>query len=576
MIVQCENCETRFHVADARIPEKGARVRCSRCHHRFHITPSSGTTSSPNSGPDVSARTETRSRETEGAAGAGGGGGDDLENPEFLFEGNSVSETKGGAAAPEPKPEPAPAEAAATPQPEAPRHAPDLEPAQAPEVRVVETSGKTAQEMLDAGAPKLAPRTGPVEFAPSLEDPDSDDTRSRFRLSDESPPTSGTPTTARTPREPPPSLRPAKTKDKPAKPSKPAKPTATLTPIAKPPVPAPKPTPAKAEKSPLDLAFGGSIGEEEEPDSGWESLTQSESEESGESRSVFDVGATFGLGGSTPSVPTAAPGGKPATLFDQPDVGGKKRAAHEPAVFDPEAASPAGTIARAAALLVGIALLCGTLRGLELQRAASVATSEADQGAGWIATDVETFVARDSLGERVLVVRGNLFPNGAAPPPEVSVTLLATGGDPVGEPRRAWLERLDDAEIAPDALTVKLASSSGDLSGMGPQVTGFTALLADPPAAARRIQVNLASGKLSPRGTATAVVPAPATPPPSEPGPQPSQLAAPTAPQPKPTELAVPKAPEPKPSQLAVPAAPQAKPKELPPDAVVPAAPEPE
>ena len=41
MIVECENCETRFHVADARIPEKGARVRCSRCHHRFHITPSS-------------------------------------------------------------------------------------------------------------------------------------------------------------------------------------------------------------------------------------------------------------------------------------------------------------------------------------------------------------------------------------------------------------------------------------------------------------------------------------------------------------------------------------------------------
>ena len=40
MTVECENCKTRVHVADARIPAKGARVRCSRCHHRFHITPS--------------------------------------------------------------------------------------------------------------------------------------------------------------------------------------------------------------------------------------------------------------------------------------------------------------------------------------------------------------------------------------------------------------------------------------------------------------------------------------------------------------------------------------------------------
>ena len=549
MIVQCENCETRFHVADARIPERGARVRCSRCHHRFHITPSSGTTSSPNSGPDVSARTETKGAETEtaeaggggGGGGGGGAGGDDLENPEFLFEGNSVAEKPArakGAPASEPEPE-----ASAPPnQPDAARPpSPDLEPSKAPEVLVVATTGKTAQEMLDAGAPKIA--KGPkVEFAASMEDPDSDDTRSRFKLADESP--------ANTPRELPPSLRPAK--------DKPAKPVATLTPIVRPPVPAPKAAQSKSDKSEIDAAFGGALDEGEDAEGGWESLTQSEESEP---KSVFDVGASFGLGGdSSSAAPTSD--SKPVTLFDEKDRGARKRQAPAVSAFDPEAASPAGTIARMAAVLVGIALLVGTVRGLEEQRALSTAGSEAEQGAGWVATDVETFVARDSLGERVLVVRGNLFPNtnGATPPPEVQVSLLGTGGEPVGEPRRAWLERLDDAEIAPDALAVRLASNAGDLSGMGPQVTGFTALLADPPAGARRVQVSLAAGKGAPiRGTATATTPVPRA-----------------APAPAPALAPAPATPSAKDTQLAAPTAPQPQPKQLPPGAVVPASPAPE
>ncbi|HTO52673.1 MAG TPA: zinc-ribbon domain-containing protein [Myxococcota bacterium] len=546
MIVQCENCETRFHVADARIPEKGARVRCSRCHHRFHITPSSGTTSSPNSGPDVSASTESSGREapepgpetSEASAGSGGGGGgDDLENPEFLFEGNAVTGAPRKAAAPPAAGDSKPSEPPASPSEPDPgssqvRHAPDLEPAQAPEERVVATGGQTAQQMLDAGAPKLGTRTGPVEFAPSLDDAD-DDTRSRFALGDEAPAAE---------REPPPSLRPAK--------DKPAKPVATLTKIERPPIPAPKPpAPAAAEKSALDAAFGGSLGEEDDADTGWDSLTQSEG--SGEERSVFDVGASFGLGGPSKSAP------EKAAAASEEGAKSKKRRAPEMAAFDPEAGSSLARIARAAAVLVGIALVAGTLRGLYLQRSTSAAGNESVQAAGWIAADVETFVARDSLGQRVLVVRGNLFPNGAAPAPEVEVSLLGSAGEPVGEPRRAWLERLDDAEIAPDALTVKLASNDAELSGVGPQVTGFTALLADPPAAARRIDVTLVAGKLPARGTATAVAPAPA----------------PTAPPAGKTELATPTAPAPVPAPPApdanAPSAPGAS------DGV-PAAPEPE
>ena len=544
MIVQCQNCDTRFHVADARIPEKGARVRCSRCHHRFHITPSSGNTSSPNSGPDVSARTETRAE-------AGAAGSDELENPEFLFEGNSVSETDGpklAAAAAAEESEPHKPE----PPPEAEhRPSPDLEPAQAPEERVVETSGATAQEMLAAGAPKLGPNTGPVEFAAALDDSDDDDTRSRFALGDESPPT---PSQAAA-RELPPSLRPAKDKDKPAAPPK-----ATLTPMKPAAKPASKPAPAKSAKSEIDAAFGAGLGDEDDPDTGWDSLTEAEDESA--PRSVFDLGASFGL----EAKPSAS---APPAATAEPEKTKKKREAPAVSSFDPEARNHIGTIARVAATLVGIALLAGTLRGLQLQRQASAASSEAEQAAGWIATDVETFVARDSLGERVLVVRGNLFPNGSAPPPEVEVSLLESDGARVGDPRRALLERLDDAEIAPDALTVKLASSSGEISGMGPQVTGFTALLQNPPANARRVQVTLNAGKQVPRGTATANTPVPTPPAPSAP--------APNAPAPNPPAQTAPALTRPQGEpQLATPTAPQPAPARVPPQAVVPAAPEPD
>jgi predicted Zn finger-like uncharacterized protein len=509
MIVQCENCETRFHVADARIPEKGARVRCSRCHHRFHITPSSGTSAGPSPAGDVSARTATR-----GDAGSE----DELDNPEFLFDGSS-SKSGSQQTPARAKPEAAAAQKTAEPahapeeQPQAPNSpSPDLEPAAEPEERIVATRGETAQEMLDAGAPKLG--TDPVEFAPSLLDPDSDDTRSRVFLGDDA---------AAAESEPPPSIRPAK--DKPARDNS-----------------------AKPSPSPeIDAAFATSASDDE-GDAGWDALTK---EDAAPTRSVFDVGASFGLA-TTPPAPITAPptGGKPArsSLFDPAGAraGDTKKRTSDAASFDPEAGSPLGTILRIAAVLVGIALLGGALHGLQLQREASVTGAEAEPAGGWVATDLETFVARDSLGVRVLVVRGNLFPNGPAAPPEVDVSLLESDGRRIGEPRRAWLERLDDAEIAPDELTVRLASDSGEISGAGPQVTGFTALLADPPASARRVQVSLVAGKAVMRGTATAVSP----PPP-----------------------ATPRARE---SQLATPNAPPAEAKPIAPDSVVPAAPEPE
>lgn len=39
MIVTCASCLTKFHLDDARVPPRGAKVRCSRCKHVFFIVP---------------------------------------------------------------------------------------------------------------------------------------------------------------------------------------------------------------------------------------------------------------------------------------------------------------------------------------------------------------------------------------------------------------------------------------------------------------------------------------------------------------------------------------------------------
>jgi predicted Zn finger-like uncharacterized protein len=39
MIVTCASCLTKYQLDDARISEKGAKVRCSRCKHVFYVVP---------------------------------------------------------------------------------------------------------------------------------------------------------------------------------------------------------------------------------------------------------------------------------------------------------------------------------------------------------------------------------------------------------------------------------------------------------------------------------------------------------------------------------------------------------
>ncbi len=77
MVITCASCETRFQVADGRIPAKGAWVRCSRCHHRFLVTPSSdGPPAEPGEQDSAPPQTDEPGASTE----------TDLDNPQFLFD----------------------------------------------------------------------------------------------------------------------------------------------------------------------------------------------------------------------------------------------------------------------------------------------------------------------------------------------------------------------------------------------------------------------------------------------------------------------------------------------------------
>jgi len=37
MIIQCDQCKTRFRLDDSRVTVSGVRVRCSRCKHTFIV-----------------------------------------------------------------------------------------------------------------------------------------------------------------------------------------------------------------------------------------------------------------------------------------------------------------------------------------------------------------------------------------------------------------------------------------------------------------------------------------------------------------------------------------------------------
>ncbi len=37
MIIQCDQCNTKFKLDDAKVPDKGIKVRCAKCKHVFMV-----------------------------------------------------------------------------------------------------------------------------------------------------------------------------------------------------------------------------------------------------------------------------------------------------------------------------------------------------------------------------------------------------------------------------------------------------------------------------------------------------------------------------------------------------------
>ncbi|MBM4335993.1 MAG: hypothetical protein FJ108_08775 [Deltaproteobacteria bacterium] len=452
MTVECENCNTRFHVADARIPAKGARVRCSRCHHRFHITPSSAPPKQPSAGAQGSAEEPVLGGEASREE-------DQLDHPEFIFDRPDTGRTRPGRAA-------ALESEFAQTRPVQPHLAEPPEPATpAPprEEHIVSSGGVTAQQLLDDGAPDLP--TGRLEIAGALGETDS---------------MIGSPDDGAAS-----SARPAPADD--------------LIDFDAPVERLAPPRPGSADIA----ALAAELGEDEDTSlSDWDPL-------------ATPASASTAIPADEPLAPVA-PSPKPATSSPAPRP--KRRALAETPAFDPEAAGPIGLVLRVAAAIVGLALLAGAGRLLWLQRDVADFAPEVVQAAGWIAADLETFLARSGDGERVVVVRGNLFPEGSAPPPDVEVRLIGGDGEALVASPRTWLERIDDAEISPERLAIRLAGSGGEIGAMGELVTGFTAVIADPPPGVRRIEVRLSARERAPTGTATAdAPPAPAAPPALEP-----------------------------------------------------------
>ncbi|MEX2209010.1 MAG: zinc-ribbon domain-containing protein [Myxococcota bacterium] len=497
MTVECENCKTRFHVADARIPAKGARVRCSRCHHRFHITPSytppkQQKASAQGSAPEPVLGGEAAREE------------DQLDNPEFLFDKPEDSEAGTALPARSGRQDPREAETQldqpALAQPPEPKPPPPP-----PEPRIVASGGMTAQELLDDGEPELS--TGRFDIDSALGEPDSViGAREEVVSSATAHALLGrdledTGESLAPPPPPQPSKPSASSKHTTSSiPSGASRPEAALKPAA----PVKPSAPSKPAFSELaDIA--AELGEDEDT-----------------SFADWDPLATPSTLASPPLGATAVGAARTTKLFPDPppaQAAAKSRrgVALDAPTFDPEAAGPAALILRVAAMLVGLALVGAAGRLLWLQRATDLAPPQIVQAAGWVAADLETFLARSASGERVVVVRGNLFPEGAAPPPEVEVRLLGADRQPLVDAKQTWLERVDDAEVAPDRLGLQLAAAGGEIGAIGQRVTGFTAVIPDPPLGVRGVEISLRARERMPDGTATAITPeAPSAEPPTE------------------------------------------------------------
>jgi hypothetical protein len=160
----------------------------------------------------------------------------------------------------------------------------------------------------------------------------------------------------------------------------------------------------------------------------------------------------------------------------------------------------ADSILSSAALLVGVLLILGTGRLLWQNAINPAEGPDAVRGAGWIASQIETFDVAAGMGHRVLLVRGTLTAETSTQAPRVEAVLLDAAGQEIPTTIQKLARRIDRQELDSDDFGHWLEDPLLEDADAALGATrarpgeGFTLLIVDPPAEARRFRIDLLSG----------------------------------------------------------------------------------
>jgi predicted Zn finger-like uncharacterized protein len=384
MIIVCDSCGARFHLADGRVGPRGAKVRCSNCHHSFQVAPPGKGGAEPPK-PENSPRPAAKRSKSAGGSGRPREVGDpDLDNPEFLFdEGEPTTATTVASDVPFSRATRAPR--AAPPAPEAPVVADDD----------ATPAGKRAPTPLMGLDPEVSARQEKLN---------QDLDRAAASLREEPPSRGGK------------NLFDFERND-----------DFEATPIP--------------GREPSLTSPATSAGQDEEPDT----LARIAGESVDESISRWDAPVPSSARPRRPE-PKPLPGRRVEVLRtpDAPVLAAEQRVEEPPptpraelrpvALPDPDAA-PAWMQLLAA--LVGLALIAAGARASLLHARAPRIEAASAEGLGWSASALRATPARDAAGDPAIEVEGTLTGPAGAPVPSVIVTPVDADGRPVGAGARA-------------------------------------------------------------------------------------------------------------------------------------------
>jgi len=394
MIVRCPSCEARFHLADGRLPDKGARVRCSKCHHRFYVRP-----------PDADARGAQAELEAQSEPDAApvprkpAPPAEKRPAKTAPAPAKSPAPTAAKPARPPAPPKPAPKPVAATPAQASGADDPDLEDPQflfdtdePPPARPPARATSGASDALGSGAALFSADDEEERAEATLGDEEAfADPEARSDLFGDMAGLAA-------------EVEASEKKVAPAAPS-PRVSAALREDLAPPSTPEPAATPS------LEVTPGRSGGVYQ----GTASREQVE-------RKV-------------------APSSRPAA-----------RAAAEPPAASQPRETPRTRLLSACACAVAVALLIAGGRLVASHATGALPGPERQSGPGWEVRGVHVLRLRAADGQRVLAVRGTLERTGSGSLPSLRAVAADASGEPLGNDAPVSWTWLDDPELTPERL----------------------------------------------------------------------------------------------------------------------------